>query len=128
VVLKEFAVHQDLVDLFHRAKAAEMARLALDREARLLKSEEDGLKALLHQTMSDMGLTELNTPEGKAVITEKQKPYISDFAALEGYIREHGALDLLQKRLTESAVKLRWEDGIQIPGVGLEVEQKLTLK
>jgi hypothetical protein len=128
VVLKEFAVHQDLVDLFHRAKAAETARLALDREARLLKSEEDGLKALLHQTMSDMGLTELNTPEGKAVITEKQKPYISDFAALEGYIREHGALDLLQKRLTESAVKLRWEDGIQIPGVGLEVEQKLTLK
>jgi hypothetical protein len=51
-----------------------------------------------------------------------------DFGALEGYIREHGALDLLQRRLTESAVKLRWDDGIQIPGVGIETEQKLQLK
>lgn len=121
-------MHQDLIDLLKEAKAKETERLALDRASRLLKSEEDSLKARLLLMMSDMGLTELTTADGRAVITEKQKPFISDYSALEGYIKEHGALDLLQKRLTESAVKLRWEDGIQIPGVGIETEQKLQLK
>jgi hypothetical protein len=100
----------------------------LDRESRLLRVEEDNLKAQLHQMMGDLGLTEFVCPEGKAVITEKQKPYIADFGALEKYIIENNALDLLHKRLTEGAVKLRWEDGIQIPGVGIETEQKLQLK
>jgi hypothetical protein len=121
-------VHQELVELLVRAKATETERLALDRQSRLLKAEEDNLKALLLQQMQDMGLTVLELPEGRATISEKQKPFIMDFAALEGYIREHGALDLLQRRLTESAVKLRWDDGIQIPGVGIETEQKLQLK
>jgi hypothetical protein len=30
---------------------------------------------------------------------------------------EHGAWDIMQKRLTQTAIDLRWEDGVSIPGV-----------
>lgn len=111
-----------------QARAKQQERLAADRQSKLLKVEEDQLFALAMMEMQAAGLTHVELSNVKADIEEKEKPYISDFGALEGYIREHGALDLLQKRLTESAVKLRWEDGIQIPGVGVMTEQKLRIK
>lgn len=115
-------------ELIQQAKAKEQERLEADRHAKLLKNEEDELKAQLMSSMLDMGLTELSMAGVRAVITEKAKPFIVDYTALETYIVEHRAIDLLQKRLTESAVKLRWEDGIKIPGVGLVTEKKLQLK
>lgn len=117
-----------LQEMLLQARAKQNERLALDRQSKLLKVEEDQLFALVMMEMQEMGLRHLEVDGLRADIVEKDKPYISDFAALEGYIREHGALDLLQRRLTESAVKLRWEDGVQIPGVGVMTEQKLTIK
>jgi hypothetical protein len=116
---------QALIDLAKEAKELNEQRLALDRQSKQLATRVDQLKAEIIAALSASGLTFI---EGVCEVKDVQKPYISDFAALEGYIREHGALDLLQKRLTESAVKLRWEDNIQIPGVGLMTEQKLILK
>lgn len=105
------------------AREADAERLALDRQSKALKKKVDELSA---QIISEMIKAGLSTCDG-ARIEDVQKPYISSFSDLEGYIIEHGALDLLQKRLTESAVKLRWEDGINIPGVGVSTEQKLRL-
>jgi hypothetical protein len=110
------------------AKAVNEARLEADRVAKTFKDEETRAIAALQEAMAAAGLRDLAFESVRVTVTEKPKPYISDFSALEGYIREHGALDLLQKRLTESAVKLRWEDGVQIPGVGVMIEQKLTIK
>jgi len=112
-----------LEEMIAEARAADAERLALDRASKSLKKRVDELSARIIALMSVSGLTSVDG----AHIEEVQKPYISNFTELEGYIIEHGALDLLQKRLTESAVKLRWEDGIQIPGVGVSTEQKLRL-
>lgn len=119
---------REILRLLAEAKAKEQERLAADRQAKLLKAEEDDCKAVLMAAMQKMGITSLNGAGASATIVTKDKPYIADYSALEGYIVEHRAIDLLQKRLTESAVKLRWEDGIQIPGVGVMTEQKLQLK
>lgn len=118
----------ELLDLLREAKKKQTARLQADREAKQLKAEEDDALQHLQERMATLGYFTLSDGITTANIVTKQKPYISDYGQLEQYIREYGALDLLQKRLTESAVKLRWDDGIQIPGVGLSEEQKLTLK
>jgi hypothetical protein len=118
----------DLKTLIKAAKVKQNERLAADRFAAMLKQEEDAMKADIMLGMVTSGLTDYELDGASAVIQTKEKPYIADFKSLEGYIREHGALDLLQKRLTESAVKLRWEDGIAIPGVGITTEQKLIIK
>lgn len=112
-----------LHEMIEEARAYDEQRLALDRQSKALKKQVEDLSALIIAQMSLDGIANF---EG-ARIEEVQKPFISDFSQLEGYIIEHGALDLLQKRLTESAVKLRWEDGINIPGVGVSTETKLRL-
>lgn len=118
----------NLGQLLTEAKAKQTARLAADRLAAQLKKDEDAILALLQVELEAIGLDNLEVGELSCRIEEKTKPYIVDWSELEGYIRENGALDLLHKRLTETAVKLRWEDGIQIPGVGISHERKLKLK
>ena len=115
---------ESLTDRIEQARALDLERLEHDRQSKKLKQEVDEISATLIAEMKLNGIDNLNG----ARIVVKKKPYISDFTALEAYIVEHRATDLLQKRLTESAVKLRWEDGIAIPGVGLEEEEKLQLK
>jgi hypothetical protein len=44
------------------------------------------------------------------------------------YIRETGSLDLLHRRLTESAVSARWAEGVNIPGVSVHTKHDLKLK
>lgn len=109
--------------MIEEARACDEQRLNLDRQSKALKRQVDDLSAQIIAGMTAAGLTMVDG----ARIEEVQKPFISDFSELEKFIIEHGALDLLQKRLTESAVKLRWEDGISVPGVGVSTEQKLRL-
>jgi len=118
----------DILELLHEAKIARDARLAVEHEVRELKKREDDAYQKLQEAMTSSGYFTLSDGLITARIDTKQKPYIVDYGALEQYIVENKALDLLQKRLTESAVKLRWDDGIHIPGVGMSEEQKLTIK
>ena len=47
----------------------------------------------------------------------KQTASVQSWPQILEYIKETGSVDLLQKRLTESAVKARWTAGVDVPGV-----------
>lgn len=98
-------------------------RKEADRQAKVLKKEEDELIAYAICRMHQLGYLSYHGAD----IVQVDKFYISDYSQLEEYIVQNRATDLLQKRLTESAVKLRMEDGIAIPGVGVMTEEKLKL-
>jgi len=53
---------------------------------------------------------------------------VTDWSATLEYIKMTGSVDLLQKRLTESAVKARWDSGVDIPGVDKIVKHTVTIK
>lgn len=106
----------------------EEERLEHDRASRKLKTVEDNLRASLIKAMHDDNLTTLETDAIYIGVTQSVRPTIMSWEELEKFIREHNAVDLLQKRLTESAVKLRWDDGIQVPGVGIQTVDKVTVK
>lgn len=101
-------------------------RLGHDRASKKLKTTEDNLKASLIKAMQDAGLKVIETPKVYIGVTQHQKPVIMDWSLLEVWIRENNAVDMLQKRLTESAVNLRWDEGIQVPGVGIQKTDKVT--
>jgi len=103
-------------------------RLTHDRASRQLKVKEDSLRASLIKIMKDAGLTVIETAKVYAGVTQSQRPVILDWSELEVWIRANNAVDMLQKRLTDSAVKLRWDDGIQVPGVGIQTTDKVTIK
>jgi hypothetical protein len=58
---------------------------------------------------------------------EVAKPAVTDWAELYQHIAETGNFDLLQRRVGEAAVKLRWEDGEAVPGIVSYPVEKLTL-
>jgi hypothetical protein len=110
-------------DLVAEAKILDDERLDLERKAKMLKRQVDTLAVEIISGMQSLGVKELSG----ARIEEIEKPYISDYDALELYIAKNKAIDLLQKRLSESAVQLRWSDGVEIPGIGVQSEVKLRL-
>jgi len=108
--------------------ALAVERKELTRRADAYKKQEDDLKARLMRDMLLLGLTTLGgtsgaTAEMKTVV----EPVVSDWPGLLDYIRKTGSLDLLHKRLTVAAVKLRWADGVALPGVEAYEETKLTI-
>jgi hypothetical protein len=92
-------------------------RLAVQREADKLEQQE---KDLLYSIQTQMSAKKVGTTTYRgytASIESKPSPVVKDWTLTLDYIRSTGELDMLQKRLTESAVKARWDAGVDIPGV-----------
>lgn len=119
----DLAALKELAIQYNEAKST---RLIADRESRLLKSKEDELGLALVSICRDQGA---GVDLGDVVVEYDTKlaPVANDWVAIHEYIKEHDAIDLVQKRLTESAVKLRWDDGIAIPGVGDKLVEKIKV-
>jgi hypothetical protein len=95
-------------------------RLALQHEADILKQQEDLALEYLIALSNSNGLLPIVDPELKLqlVVSKTEEPQTNDWPALLAHIRATGEVDLLEKRVLKSAVKLRWADKIQVPGVG----------
>jgi len=93
-------------------------RLLAQKEVDKLEKEEKVLQSHITRILEDDKLQgEVITDNFKVFVDRGQKPVATDWNALSDYIVKHKAVDLLQRRLTESAVFARWGDGIQIPGI-----------
>ena len=102
-----------------RLAAQQAIDLAYQKELLLKDGIINLLRDQLGETNEDGEPTELAFMSGWCVkLVKSSEPFIQDFTALSEYIRKEGAIDLLQKRLTPNAVKLRWKDGLTVPGVG----------
>lgn len=55
--------------------------------------------------------------KARVSVTTKQVPQVKDWDKLWAHIKKTGQFDLMQRRLSDSAVKERWEAGKQVPGV-----------
>ncbi len=112
--MTEIAEITKLVDAYI-IKTAE--RLAADKVAKKLKNEENALKKQLIDIAIASDAKSLGGSRGTLNYDRKNKPTVCDWDALYTYIRQFGAFELLQKRLSEGAVTERWEDKIVVPGV-----------
>jgi len=107
----------DLAALADRLEHTRQKRLEASRIVSGLEADENALKDQLVREMEAQSLSSIG---GKTVIIErsvKLKPIVTDWAMVQAFVKEHDAFDLYQKRLTPSAVTLREDDGIHVPGV-----------
>ena len=107
-----------IVDEFHRVRET---RLAADRTAKALKSSESRLKATIIAELREQGVPVVGGETLTVTLVKEGKPTCQDWPALYAYIHDNDAYDLLEKRLLKSAVKARWEDSENVPGV-IEVD------
>ena len=113
----------NLADTLH---AKRDDRLAADKIAAALKSEEH---AFQQELISEMEENNLSSIGGKNCIIKrsiKERAIAGDWPEIQAYIKEHDAFDLLHKRLTDSAVLLRRDDGVEVPGVSIMEFSKIT--
>jgi hypothetical protein len=101
-------------------------RLSLQREADLLEQQEKKLTNDLINLMISQDLEIMGEGEDEATLVTSVEPVAVAWPKLLDYIRENDALDIFQKRLTPSAIKARWAEGMDVPGV--ERTEKYTIK
>lgn len=100
-------------------------RLSLQREVDLLEQEEKTLTNALINFMNVNEKLKLKEGEDEVVLVNSMEPMAVNWPHILDYIVEHDAVDLLQKRLTASAVKARFTEGEKIPGIELTLKQTL---
>jgi len=100
-------------------------------EIQLLQEERDAINATLKAKEAEIAAkmealgalfdaSGINGAKGAVGTAERKSQRVfnaTDWPALHAFIAKTGAFDLLQKRLTSTAVAARFEEGEPIPGV-----------
>jgi hypothetical protein len=101
-------------DLYSDVRAL---RLMMEKEVEAVKARENEIREHIISNLSKSDDTGAAGKRYRAQIVMKEVPKIADWTKLTGYILANDAFDLIQKRLSDTAVTGRWEAGELVPGV-----------
>jgi hypothetical protein len=105
---------QVITNLVAAYDAKRTERLAADKVAQALASEEAALKQELINAMRDEELFAAGNAYVQFTLRRKTKYQAMDWEQIQNYIVDNGAWDLIQRRLSETAIV---ERGAAIPGI-----------
>lgn len=107
----------DLADAYFKTK---LNRLDADKTAAKLKTEEEGLKAKLMAYMQEHKLTAIGGNLIRITMDTEPEyvPAVTDWNVFRDFVLSSKDLSLLERRVSKSAVKERWELNAEVPGVG----------
>lgn len=112
------------IDLLFKKRTA---RLKKQAELKKMTATEDALEAHIIGLLNPLQLASARGAQAQATITTRVVPTIEDDAKFFAYLKRTGQFDLLQKRLAVTAVRERWDDHAEVPGVGRFSERVLHL-
>lgn len=100
-------------------------RLFLLRQKRLdqkkvldeLEREEKALKEHIINNLPKSDASGVSGKLARVTIVKKPIPQVKDWDAFYKYVKRTNGFDLMQRRLSDAAIKERWEEGKKIPGV-----------
>jgi hypothetical protein len=102
-------------------------RLKLDKQSALLKEEEEKLKAGLIEFMLTNQQSVVASEHTALTLNTRLTPTAEDWEAIQKYVAENEAFDLLTHKLSAPAIVARWEAGEEIPGVGRFMVKTLSV-
>ena len=96
---------------------------ALDEQMRTLKEE-------LLKISKETGVTSFKTENGTAYRTIKNRYWTNDWESFYGFMREHGAMELLEKRIHQTNMREFLEDrpDVHPPGLNVDQEYEITIR
>lgn len=92
-------------------------RLAMQKEVDAVEAEEKALKEHIIQTLPKSEASGVAGKVARVTVVSKTVPRVADWDKLYKFIKKTGSFDLLQRRLTDTAIQERWEAGKAVPGV-----------
>lgn len=100
-------------------------RLEQQKLVDAIEAEEKALKEHIIQNLPKSEASGVAGKKARVTVVMKEVPQVKDWDAFYKYVAKTKSFDLMQRRLTDAAVKERWEAGKQIPGV--EVFKAVTI-
>jgi hypothetical protein len=113
-----------LADKLHEIREA---RLALQGIVDAVKREEQRIIDHIIECIDADTESGVIGKHYKAIVVREEKPVVEDWDKLYRHIREHDAFDLLNRALNANAVRARWTDNVQVPGVSTYQSKKISL-
>jgi hypothetical protein len=92
-------------------------RLAEQKKVDEISAEESALKNHIIENLPKSEASGVAGKLARVTVVTKQIPQVKDWDAFYKYVKKTGSFDLMQKRLTDAAIKERWEAGKEVPGV-----------
>jgi hypothetical protein len=114
----------EAVDLYYTTR---QRRLDLQKKTDELDEIEKALKSYLIEALNSEESMGMAGKIARVEIKEKEKPTITDWHQTMKWIAETESWDCIQRKLSDRAIKDRWEEGEEIPGVGKIVVKELSL-
>jgi hypothetical protein len=114
----------ELADLYDKIRAE---RIAIDKLSEEKKAYESTLRAALIEGLKKANLSVAGGTRVRATLGTKHVPQVRDWTALYEYVRKHRAFELLQKRISTTAVVERWDSGKTVDGIDAIVVDDLSI-
>lgn len=101
-----------------------------EQEDAQLEAQQTTLRAFLLDHLNRTNTQSVRTTHGTAYRTEKLKPSAADWGAIERWIVDNDAFDLMERRLKATFIKQYMEDhdGAIPPGVNVHREFEVSVR
>lgn len=126
------AIPMDKLARVYRKMAAEMQRLTAEYDEKMehIKRQQDAVKNTLKDQMLILGVNSVRTDSGTVVLATKTRYQTQDWDSFKEFIKEHDAIDLLEKRIaqTNMATFLQENPGVLPPGMNSVTEYQISVR
>ena len=101
-----------------------------EEKAAQLDEQMRTLKQKLLDISKETGVTKWGTEHGTAYRTIKNRYWTNDWESFYGFMREHGAMELLEKRIHQTNMREFLEDHPEAhpPGLNVDQEYEITIR
>lgn len=93
------------------------ARLAKQKETDAIEAEEKALKEHLINNLPKSDASGVAGKVARVTVVTKPTPQVKDWDAFYKYVKKSGEFELMQRRLSDTAIRERWDAGKKVPGV-----------
>ena len=115
------SVPMDKLAKVYRKMASKIQQLTREYETQVeaIKAQQDVVKIALKDQMLKLGVKSVRTDQGTVVLSTKTRYNTQDWDSFKEFIKEHDALDLLEKRIAQTNMATFLADNPSLVPAGL---------
>ena len=123
------AIPMDKLAKVYRKMQARIQELTTqyDSEIEDIKRQQEAVKNALKDQMLVMGVSSVRTDSGTVTLATKTRYNTQDWDSFKEFIKEHDAIDLLEKRIAQTNMKTFLEDNPGVVPAGLNSMTEYTI-
>ena len=122
----------DKLAKIYRKMSAKVQELTTEYDTAVagIKLQQDSVKNALKDHMLSLGMTSVRTDEGTVILSTKTRYSTQDWDSFKEFVKEHDAVDLLEKRIaqTNMAQFLEQNPGVVPPGLNSSAEYQISVR